>query len=162
MFLRSIAETIESYEFLKRRDSNVRAMRGGREYVLDRTIDPFDNPKDHRTTNNNLPTSDHDALRYLRVVNSLQDHDDEGKDPRGRRVKRFSGHAGVRWSSRRTRRVSFLAGVRILDPKRSSTKYSGYQVMRLATELVPAYSAILGKRHIIGCLNLAGKFSNFC
>jgi hypothetical protein len=41
--------------------------------------------------------------------------------------------------------VSFLAGIRTLQNGRNTDKYSGYQVMRLATELVPAYAAILGK-----------------
>ena len=41
--------------------------------------------------------------------------------------------------------VSFLAGIRILEPGRDPDRYSGYQVMRLATELVPTYSAILGE-----------------
>ena len=41
--------------------------------------------------------------------------------------------------------ISFLAGIRILQPDRDPEKYSGYQVMRLATELVPTYSAILGR-----------------
>ena len=43
--------------------------------------------------------------------------------------------------------VSFLAGVRILEPGRDPEKYSGYQVMRLATELVPTYAAILGENN---------------
>ena len=41
--------------------------------------------------------------------------------------------------------ISFLAGIRIIEPGRDPEKYSGYQVMRLATELVPTYAAILGK-----------------
>ena len=41
--------------------------------------------------------------------------------------------------------ISFLAGVRIIKPDKSPHKYSGYQVVRLATELIPAYSALLGK-----------------
>jgi hypothetical protein len=40
--------------------------------------------------------------------------------------------------------VSFLAGIRIIQTGRSTDKYSGYQVMRLATELMPTYAAILG------------------
>ena len=118
-------ETIESYEFLKRRsNSNARVMRGGRNYVDDHEHFTYMFPK-------HIPD----------VRNTVED-EDTSHDKRSGRVKRFSGHSN-RW--RRTQRVSFLAGVRIMDPKRSSTKYSGYQVMRLATELIPAYSAILGK-----------------
>ena len=40
--------------------------------------------------------------------------------------------------------VSFLAGIRVLEPGRDPDRYSGYQVMRLATELVPTFAAILG------------------
>lgn len=40
--------------------------------------------------------------------------------------------------------VSFLAGIRVIQTGRSTDKYSGYQVMRLATELLPTYAAILG------------------
>ena len=42
--------------------------------------------------------------------------------------------------------ISFLAGVRIIRKDRLPYKYSGYQVMRLATELVPAVSSIIGPR----------------
>ena len=45
-----------------------------------------------------------------------------------------------------TEHISFLAGVRILREDRQAYKYSGYQVMRLATELVPAVSAIITPR----------------
>ena len=45
--------------------------------------------------------------------------------------------------------ISFLAGVRIIKPDKSPHKYSGYQVVRLATELIPAYSALLGNYKII-------------
>lgn len=41
--------------------------------------------------------------------------------------------------------VSFLAGIRVLNHKNNPHKFSGYQVMRLATELIPTYTAILGK-----------------
>lgn len=44
-----------------------------------------------------------------------------------------------------TAHISFLAGIRILEPGRDQDKYSGYQVMRLSTELVPSVAAILGK-----------------
>ena len=42
--------------------------------------------------------------------------------------------------------ISFLSGVRIIRSDRQAYKYSGYQVMRLATELVPAVSAIITPR----------------
>ena len=42
--------------------------------------------------------------------------------------------------------ISFLAGIRIIRNDRLPYKYSGYQVMRLATELVPAVSAIITPR----------------
>lgn len=45
-----------------------------------------------------------------------------------------------------TAHISFLAGIRILEPGRDQDKYSGYQVMRLSTELVPSVAAILGPR----------------
>ena len=40
--------------------------------------------------------------------------------------------------------ISFLAGIRIIRPNKSPHKYSGYQVVRLATEIIPTYSALLG------------------
>ena len=42
--------------------------------------------------------------------------------------------------------ISFLAGIRVIQRDRDPEKYSGYQVMRLATELVPTYAAVLGPR----------------
>ncbi len=45
----------------------------------------------------------------------------------------------------RRKHISFLHGVRILEPGRDPDRHSGYQVMRLATELVPTYAAILGE-----------------
>ena len=33
-----------------------------------------------------------------------------------------------------------------MRPGRDPAKYSGYQVMRLSTELLPAFAAILGKK----------------
>ena len=44
--------------------------------------------------------------------------------------------------------VSFLAGVRVLEADRNPRRHSGYQVMRLATELVPTYAAILGEEEL--------------
>ena len=44
--------------------------------------------------------------------------------------------------------VSYLAGVRIISPTADPVSMSGYQVHRLATELVPAYFAILGPKNI--------------
>ena len=44
--------------------------------------------------------------------------------------------------------ISFLAGVRIIRPNKSPDKYSGYQVIRLATEIIPTYSALLGKKQL--------------
>ncbi|XP_023334005.1 uncharacterized protein LOC111705629 [Eurytemora carolleeae] len=38
--------------------------------------------------------------------------------------------------------VSYLTGVRILDTTQDSTQFSGYQVNRLATELIPVYFSI--------------------
>ena len=38
--------------------------------------------------------------------------------------------------------ISFLAGVRIIRDDRHPDKYSGYQVMRLSTELVPALASL--------------------
>ena len=40
--------------------------------------------------------------------------------------------------------IAFLSGIRIVQPGRDPEKYSGYQVMRLDTELVPALAAVLG------------------
>lgn len=45
-----------------------------------------------------------------------------------------------------TEHISFLSGVRLIRSDRQAYKYSGYQVMRLATELVPAVSAIISPR----------------
>lgn len=44
--------------------------------------------------------------------------------------------------------VSFLSGIRIIQPSRKPLIESGYQVHRLATELIPAYFAILGPKMI--------------
>ena len=44
--------------------------------------------------------------------------------------------------------VSFLSGIRIIQPRRNPLIESGYQVHRLATELIPAYFAILGPKMI--------------
>ena len=44
--------------------------------------------------------------------------------------------------------VSFLSGIRIIQPRRNPMIESGYQVHRLATELIPAYFAILGPKMI--------------
>lgn len=44
--------------------------------------------------------------------------------------------------------VSFLSGIRIIQPRRNPLIESGYQVNRLATELIPAYFAILGPKMI--------------
>ena len=41
--------------------------------------------------------------------------------------------------------ISFLAGIRIIRPNKSPHKYSGYQVVRLATEIIPTYTALLGR-----------------
>ena len=54
--------------------------------------------------------------------------------------------------------VSFLAGIRILQTGRNTDKYSGYQVMRLATELMPAYAAILGKNGLAHWLHIGSQF----
>ena len=119
-YVSSSFETIDSYEFLHRRDNTVRAMRGGREFQKFKRKD--------------APSEQEIIERFRqKILAKLKSES---------RVKRYIPDSR-RWRS--TQHVSFLAGVRILDPKRSATKYSGYQVMRLATELVPAYSAILGK-----------------
>ena len=135
--LSCIPETIDSYQFLQRRDNSVRAMRGGREYSVD-SIDPFASLRERQK-----------MLGDNFILNSLHDQVQAKKKSR---VKRFSGHSN-HW--RRTQHVSFLAGIRILDPKRSSTKYSGYQVMRLATELIPSYSAILGESEFYFLLKIS-------
>ena len=44
--------------------------------------------------------------------------------------------------------ISYLAGVRIISAERNPVLESGYQVARLATELVPAYFALLGPKMI--------------
>ena len=48
--------------------------------------------------------------------------------------------------------ISFLAGMRIIRPNKSPHKYSGYQVVRLATEIIPTYSALLGMYNL-DCYN---------
>jgi hypothetical protein len=40
--------------------------------------------------------------------------------------------------------ISLLAGIRIIVTGKSPNKFSGYQVMRLATELMPTFASILG------------------
>ena len=42
--------------------------------------------------------------------------------------------------------ISYLAGVRIISNERNPVMESGYQVNRLATELIPAYFALLGPK----------------
>ena len=44
--------------------------------------------------------------------------------------------------------ISYLAGVRIISTERNPVMESGYQVNRLATELIPAYFALLGPKVI--------------
>ena len=44
--------------------------------------------------------------------------------------------------------ISYLAGVRIISAERNPVLESGYQVARLATELIPAYFALLGPKMI--------------
>jgi len=44
--------------------------------------------------------------------------------------------------------VSFLSGIRIIHPRQDKRFASGYQVHRLATELIPAYFAILEPKKI--------------
>ena len=44
--------------------------------------------------------------------------------------------------------ISYLAGVRIISAERNPVLESGYQVVRLATELIPAYFALLGPKMI--------------
>jgi hypothetical protein len=56
----------------------------------------------------------------------------------------LQGIPGLEYSRERREHISFLAGVRIIRDGWHPDKYSGYQVMRLATELVPAFAAILG------------------
>ena len=50
--------------------------------------------------------------------------------------------------------ISFLAGMRIIRPNKSPHKYSGYQVVRLATEIIPTYSALLGMYNLNGYNNI--------
>jgi len=40
--------------------------------------------------------------------------------------------------------VSFLAGIRIVEENTDPDMFSGYQVMRLATELIPSIVSLLG------------------
>ena len=44
--------------------------------------------------------------------------------------------------------VSYLAGVRIIPPTLNPSNKSGYQVHRLATQLIPAYFSILEPRNV--------------
>ncbi len=53
-------------------------------------------------------------------------------------------HGGPNFFERRREHISFLSGVRIIRDGRHPDKFSGYQVMRLATELMPSFSSILG------------------
>ena len=162
-----MTETAESYEFLHRRSTS-RTMRIGREFKppnhLDRDADGKDWTQIRPTEN---------PFNIEEILDSLhrQDDDSFGKDlftpapkfvepnykipgpkrprpsPRGSSSSPNSGRAGnpAAGPRRDTEHVSFLAGIRILQNGRNTDKYSGYQVMRLATELVPAYAAILGK-----------------
>lgn len=66
-----------------------------------------------------------------------------------RQGKAFFGPPGLpsaykRLDSQDKTLVGFLSGIRILQPGRDPDKYSGYQIMRLITELVPTFAAILG------------------
>jgi hypothetical protein len=63
-----IAETAESYEFLRRRSSTSRLMRGGRDYSLPNYLDQNDNEKDGvhaRITTNESPFPIEDILASL-------------------------------------------------------------------------------------------------
>uniref|UniRef100_A0A0K2TZK3 Uncharacterized protein n=1 Tax=Lepeophtheirus salmonis TaxID=72036 RepID=A0A0K2TZK3_LEPSM len=50
------------------------------------------------------------------------------------------------YDNTKSEHISFVSGVRILEPGRDPDLYSGYQVMRLATEIVPAFATVLGPR----------------
>lgn len=84
-------------------------------------------------------------FKFVEPNNKISGYKRSRTSPRGSSAQTNSGRAGQAAGARRdTEHVSFVAGVRILQNGRNTDKYSGYQVMRLATELVPAYAAILG------------------
>lgn len=56
--------------------------------------------------------------------------------------------------------VAFLSGIRILETGRDPDKHSGYQVMRLATELVPTFAAILGNLFLASTMTTFLKKNN--
>lgn len=60
------------------------------------------------------------------------------------RIPSVSGDGLSRRQSHDREHVSFLAGIRIIETGKNADKFSGYQVMRLATELVPTLASILG------------------
>ena len=57
--------------------------------------------------------------------------------------QRYANYYIQNGDSSNNEHISFLAGIRIIREDRHPDKYSGYQVMRLATELVPALASLL-------------------
>ena len=133
VFYLFVLETSDSYEFLRRMQDGRRIMRGGRD--LNRygeSSTPFmgqlgftNTPFENRFKSNPFPAPNilkaepFHSFPFLSVNNAPRPRQD-------------SEH------------ISFLAGMRIIRPNKSPHKYSGYQVVRLATEIIPTYSALLG------------------
>lgn len=129
-------ETSKSYEFLYRR-TNARLMRGGRDFNLDNAQSARD-----------ISSSLYDVISSLSNPGSKSGVNYPGQ-PAARAAgipAAFQSIPGLNPARERKEHISFLAGIRIIRDGRNPDKYSGYQAMRLATELVPAYASILGPR----------------
>ena len=85
------------------------------------------------------PCSDLNRLYKVYATGSSQCNYGNGLNPFAHSSTVAPGTGGIE-------HISFLSGVRILRSDRPPYKYSGYQVMRMATELVPAVSALISPR----------------
>lgn len=144
-------ETAEGYEFLRMKPLGPRLMREGRDYPATRDHDEFFNDK---------AIHESDPFYNTALLDSFDLSTTTESTFKQRGSNRFSPVVQYVRSPVRVSRlpsiprydrehVSFLAGIRIIQTGRSTDKYSGYQVMRLATELMPTYAAILGIHHAI-------------
>lgn len=58
--------------------------------------------------------------------------------------------------------TSFIVGERVQRPVSDSTIESGYQVLRLSTELIPTTLALLGPEHVSAFWTILFYFSLIC
>ena len=132
-------ETSESYEFLRRMQDGRRIMRGGRDL--------------NRYGENSIPFLDQHGFKNVAFENRFQHNPFPTSSMRGKAEPYHSFPFLSVHNAPRPRQdsehISFLAGMRIIRPNKSPHKYSGYQVVRLATEIIPTYTALLGMCYLI-------------